>query len=434
MNNYDSERDLRDLNAPRRNNYFYGKLMDVPHFEMEQSYNNRKRWLLNRLGLGYGVLCGLNLTVKEKQICVSPGVAIDTYGREIVVPNPVCIDPWTLTDQWGSPAPPPLSNTAAHEVVLTLGYRECHTDFMPVLVSDCNSTEQSLPGTKVESYFIAVHEVKEHSQGVLPAVDDRLCKILGSDASEAEKRSKMCELLRARSCDAFRGDVGVVLGAVSLNTDGKIDEGKLDQCSYRNTLVSNQQLLDMLFCMKGATAGEGTIPTRETLTNIKNISGWTHDGETRFKEFPEKLEITFSNEVTDGMKLKAVLRPWFIVTLEFPEPDIGNQTALVAAANSGYGSTRLLQGKVAIKGSKATFSVDQAFIDATRQITEPPTGTETTTLNALCRIVVKCDFLLDANRKAVDGNHLGGILPTGDGIAGGDFDSWFWATMVVEKR
>lgn len=43
---------------------------------------------------------------------------------------------------------------------------------------------------------------------------------------------------------------------------------------------------------------------------------------------------------------------------------------------------------------------------------------------SLLRIVLRCDFVLDAKRVAIDGNHLGGRLPTGDGVAGGLFESW----------
>lgn len=75
---------LRALAAPRRNNYFYGKRLDVPHFRMEQDYGKEKQWLLNRLSLGKGVLCGLDVTAQQGQVCVSPGVAIDGLGREII--------------------------------------------------------------------------------------------------------------------------------------------------------------------------------------------------------------------------------------------------------------------------------------------------------------------------------------------------------------
>src|ERR1051326_8233281 len=79
---------LRQLATPTRNRYFYGKLLDTFHFELEQNYGNRKRWLLNRLTLGSGVVCGLSVAITNdgKSVLVQPGVAIDQLGREIVVP------------------------------------------------------------------------------------------------------------------------------------------------------------------------------------------------------------------------------------------------------------------------------------------------------------------------------------------------------------
>jgi hypothetical protein len=40
-------------------------------------------------------------------------------------------------------------------------------------------------------------------------------------------------------------------------------------------------------------------------------------------------------------------------------------------------------------------------------------------------VTLKCDFVLDCEGNPVDGNHLGGRLPTGDGVRGGTFESWF---------
>ncbi len=42
-----------------RNRYFYGKLLTVRDFEVEQRYHSGKRALLNRLVHGAGVVCGL---------------------------------------------------------------------------------------------------------------------------------------------------------------------------------------------------------------------------------------------------------------------------------------------------------------------------------------------------------------------------------------
>src|SRR5262245_11876037 len=150
-------RRLGALAAPQRNNYFFGKLMDELHFQMEQAYSNRKRWLLNRLGLGEGVLCGLKVETQNGQICVTPGVAINALGQEIIVPNCVCLDPWQLTDECGKPTSR-LSSNQAHSIHLCLAYRECAADYMPVLVTDCHAQEHCAPGTIVESFGLLVRE------------------------------------------------------------------------------------------------------------------------------------------------------------------------------------------------------------------------------------------------------------------------------------
>src|SRR6185295_1060791 len=86
------------ISAPRRNNYFYSKLMDVLQFQMEQKYEIRHRWLINRLSLGVGVLCGLDVQPRGKQVCVTRGVAVNSRGQEIIVPKEWCLDPWMQTD------------------------------------------------------------------------------------------------------------------------------------------------------------------------------------------------------------------------------------------------------------------------------------------------------------------------------------------------
>ena len=40
-------------------------------------------------------------------------------------------------------------------------------------------------------------------------------------------------------------------------------------------------------------------------------------------------------------------------------------------------------------------------------------------------VTLRCDFVLDCHGTPVDGNHLHGRLPSGDGRPGGEFVSWF---------
>lgn len=73
-----------------RNRYFYGKLLTVRDFELEQTYMNNKRRLINRAVLGAGVVCGLGVTqADDYTLLVESGLALDYLGREIVVDAPV---------------------------------------------------------------------------------------------------------------------------------------------------------------------------------------------------------------------------------------------------------------------------------------------------------------------------------------------------------
>src|SRR5438309_647007 len=88
------------LASPERNNFFYGKLMDVAQFEKDQRYFTLKRLLFNRLVLGSGVVFGLNAIADPQtagRVRVEAGVAIDGLGREIVVPASSSLDPHQLS-------------------------------------------------------------------------------------------------------------------------------------------------------------------------------------------------------------------------------------------------------------------------------------------------------------------------------------------------
>ncbi len=73
-----------------RNHYFYGKLLTVRDFEVEQKYYNNKRRLLNKLIKGAGVVAGLDVVlVDDQSVSVESGMALDYFGREIVIQEPV---------------------------------------------------------------------------------------------------------------------------------------------------------------------------------------------------------------------------------------------------------------------------------------------------------------------------------------------------------
>lgn len=73
-----------------RNNYFYGKLLSVDDFRLEQKYGNDKRRMMNRFLYGTGVVTGMNVVaVDDTNLLVENGLALDDFGREIVIDEPV---------------------------------------------------------------------------------------------------------------------------------------------------------------------------------------------------------------------------------------------------------------------------------------------------------------------------------------------------------
>jgi hypothetical protein len=72
--------------------YFSGQMLSADDLTAEQEYSIRKRELHNRALHGSGVVHGLDVTGGSDAVMVSPGVALDGLGREIVVPQAVSVD------------------------------------------------------------------------------------------------------------------------------------------------------------------------------------------------------------------------------------------------------------------------------------------------------------------------------------------------------
>lgn len=102
-----------------RNHYFYGKLLSVEDFELEQKYMNDKRRLINRFLFGSGVVTGLTvIDVDEQTVSLEAGFALDCWGREIFIDEPVLLK---LSAMEGFDA---CVNANADDVYLCMEYNE----------------------------------------------------------------------------------------------------------------------------------------------------------------------------------------------------------------------------------------------------------------------------------------------------------------------
>lgn len=87
--------DASKLVVLKRPTYYAGKIMSAEDFRAEQAYQLACRWQHNRMLHGYGVVVGLEVGLEENDkgtlIIVAPGYALDGWGREIVVPEPLTV-------------------------------------------------------------------------------------------------------------------------------------------------------------------------------------------------------------------------------------------------------------------------------------------------------------------------------------------------------
>jgi hypothetical protein len=235
------------LHEPKRNKYFYGKLLDVAHLQMEQCYGIEKRWLLNRLALGPGVLCGLGVTAgADGTLAISPGVAIDGCGREIIVSTArASIDPAQPTDANGAPSGAKL--TGGHTTIY-LCYTECDAEPTMVYVSECDGVPTNAPSTTVEKYRVIV---RPGLPGTEPAslTAQQADAIFPQAPAAGFDRRITTEKTLAITCPPPPDMPCVVLATVTLPSGEQ--PLSVDQYTYRAEVFSNTVLFELIAALAG---------------------------------------------------------------------------------------------------------------------------------------------------------------------------------------
>ncbi len=157
-----------ELSRFERNKYYYGKLMTVRDFELEQQYINGKRWLVNRLLFGTGTVCGLDVVITDfGGLTITPGMAIDRCGREIIVPEPFQKDNIrSFLKDFGIT---PLDSKDEITVYLYLKYEECSTE--KVRAQTASTCEEVCAHNRTQENFKIIPVESEKIQ----EPDEKLC-------------------------------------------------------------------------------------------------------------------------------------------------------------------------------------------------------------------------------------------------------------------
>src|SRR3954447_11799516 len=230
------------LQTPVRNAYYYGQLLGVANLELEADYGIGHRRLLNRLCLGWGVVCGLDVEAHDDRTRgrVLPGLGIDRAGRELIVPETT---PWTAVPQSVIDA----AVTRAKEcdeprcVQVLLCYHECRGDPQPVYAGDCECHDPCTPSTLRERYRIEFRagcaERHEHSC--------RMPDLVGRRGIDHEALGRW--VTEERECVCLPRDTCLLLANVRLTDDdpASCDPSEVDT-SVRPILASNVVLMQII--------------------------------------------------------------------------------------------------------------------------------------------------------------------------------------------
>ena len=407
MNNEDKKRcGICEISDFERNNYFYGKLMTVRDFFAEQRYFNEKRWLINRMINGWGVVCGLDVYESEGKVFVSPGLAIDCCGGEILVceKQKVPLKPEESechTKQTGQ-------EREVENLVICIEYQDCKTEALHFPPIACDQKEKCEFNRIRDSFKIRVRPKSE-----VDLVDPygKYCPL--TENYPGSLHDYLCEMLR-KGCPECPERPCLVLAEVTITPSSYPNNSpiiEIDQCSKRKLVYSNPLLYDLIDCFHGDLPHISEI-TWEGLHAKEDI-----DWEI-FKELVNKgLTVTFDKP----MDLDTINRHTFLFAAITVEEVTGYRRLKYIP------SSQIVKEKITISGkwvkTKATFVVED---DERGWKSDELTGIHSEIRRgADFEIILRGSLIMSMEGKALDGDFIGGNLPSGNGFQGGDFVSWF---------
>jgi hypothetical protein len=397
-----------------RNRYFTGKYMTARDFRADQEYFLSRHHLHNRLLHGWGVACGFAVTKHPDPNCgdwlvVGPGIALDFCGRELVlseqtafqlVPDeaPVAVAALpageSATSGSGSPgaatadvAAGPASGSTGQqgtyprperEFLLSVAYCEEYVERVPVVYEECGCDPDRREANRVrEGVTLELHpraDVDSSCWGS-PGGGDTRCRDDCDDDVPAA----------GGSCVDPEVPCGgrVPIALVTLRRDG----------SYEVDTRGRRRLL----------------PAPEYLTHVSGTS-WEHGGTMTMAELIERgrLEITFDRRLAAAVGIAT---------------GINSETLLVQHAGEGddleFVPYDVNHPPEVVDDSRAVYTIDPGFLSGRRR---------GGLIGSTVYVTLFADFVLDCHDLAVDGDHVAGRLPSGNGRPGGTFRSWFRVT------
>jgi hypothetical protein len=246
-----------DLRTFARNRYHHGQLLTEHSFNLEQCYVTEKIWLGNRLVTGYGVVCGLDVRLGDDRssVYVTPGFAVDKWGREIVVPADTAPLPLPHDEKHrdekrrdekkkdeGAAAEHERKHDDRHDdddyVQVAICFKECLSDPQPLAVSECGCEETCAAAVIRERYKVVL------TPGKAPDIPCH-CRFPDVIAGDRVDYAALARWV-TQECRPVKGDGCIPLANVRLPRGyGRCDPGDID-ISVRPIVYTNDLLFEII--------------------------------------------------------------------------------------------------------------------------------------------------------------------------------------------
>ncbi len=198
-----------------RNRYFAGHLLTAEDLENEQSYFVEKNRQHNRLLHGVGVVCGLEVKAAPERsgsVVVSPGIALDCEGRDVLVPKSQII---SLDGYSG-------------DVYLAIRYKETLTSPSPTL-----GQAQGIAYSKVRESF-KFEALMALPEGYVSTYD--LLK-------KSDKKNKLQRIFQNHlNCCNNAEDMPIVLAKINIGRSGRFEDKNIDNIRFRKLILNSSDI------------------------------------------------------------------------------------------------------------------------------------------------------------------------------------------------
>ena len=453
-----------------RNNYFTGKLLTERDFTAEQTYMIDKLRLHHLALHGWGVVCGLRVTshahCPDLRIVVEPGMAIDSCGREIVVPKAEDVllpKAELLPPPDTDPCPPEHTADDEEHATEAQGYdldyddkEEAsersiqghshhqvppyqHEEPSPEEYEPTEAPHEHEPPSYEPGYdlYICLRYVECESEFMPAPFDECACTTNGQRPNRIcekytlevtvekpksidliKQRNDKCEVEDCRELydtmldgcsEPFKLDC-IPLAIIRDYRPGRpVTDAMIDNRTYRPLLPSTYLLGQLIRCILQK------VPNR-ALTRIEDI-GWTHGLTYSCHDFIRQFVGTIDSPRGFEVKFGGKLDPQGINRHTF-------QAVAVRYSEGGGGKPEVVPAKVTLSNSRkrAYLYIDPAY--AHRWLHNARFD---------LYLTLRCNLIVDEQGRAVDGELMAKLdddgkylaaPPTGDGTPGGLFESW----------